>query len=54
MHIPGLQCLGGGLVLHHLLDALMDAHHVFDILIFLAPDLLLARQVGKIALLLLA
>jgi hypothetical protein len=53
MHIPGLQRLGRSLVLDDGIDARVDAHLVLDVLVFLAPDFLLARQVGQVDLLLL-
>ena len=43
-HVPGLQRLGGRLVLDDLVDAPVDAHHVVDVGVLLAADLLLARR----------
>ena len=51
-HVPGLQRLGRRLVLDNLVNALVDAHHVIDVGVFLAADLLLARHRGQLRLLL--
>ena len=41
-HVPGFERLGRRLVLDDLVNTLMNPHHVIDVGIFLAADLLLS------------
>ena len=43
-HVPGLERLGRRRVLDDLVDAAVDPHHVVDVGVLLAADLLLARH----------
>ena len=51
-HVPRLERLGRRLVLHDLVNTLVDPHHVIDVGVFLAADLLLSRHGGQLRLLL--
>ena len=51
-HVPGLERVGRRLVVHDVLDAAVDAHHLVDIGVFLAADFFFLGERGHRGLLL--